>query len=144
MPFSVLLPLRVPFALLNHQVSFSALVWFSGSEVSHKRKRPYVRNMPNKRFMLKVPADDTEETFLCVSDYTKISVVRNMLEWIYLTKLIHRCSTDYFMKWHQNEMSDIDVSCQFCIFETHYLRSFETEAEQLCLAYENLCLSKVW
>lgn len=66
--------------------------------------------------MLNVPADDTEETFLGVSDYTKISVVRNMLEWTYLTKLIHRCSTDYFMKWHQNEMSDIDVSCQFCKF----------------------------
>ena len=94
--------------------------------------------------MLKVPADDTKETFLGVSDYTKISVVRKMLEWTYFIKLIHLCSTDYFMKWHQNEMSDINVSCQFCIFETHYLRSFETEAEQLCLAYEDLCLSKVW
>ncbi|XP_078331802.1 uncharacterized protein LOC144625298 [Crassostrea virginica] len=29
---------------------------------SHKRKRPSVRNTPNKRFLLKAPADDTEET----------------------------------------------------------------------------------
>lgn len=55
----------------------------------YKRKRPFIRNTPIKRFMLDAPADDTEETSALVGNYTaKTTLVRKILERIHLTNLI--------------------------------------------------------